>query len=250
MEEAVAEHRVKKTCTPRSASSCILVPGLQRLHIGHRDTVNALHYHHAFAAVVGVHLRHVQHRAVFEITPQLNSVGGFPQQVQLIQQRFSYSRTTSCGRRRRPSGSRRGTQRAAVDELHVRFNDRQNIRADNLDHHLFAILFQTRGMHWAMDAEANGSTEKSSNRSRPAAPIAFLCCCASFLQRAPRGPATAPADRQYAAERDPGGWKASGRILSTPAPAGAPAEGGRQEADPDGGLASRTASAARYAAAA
>lgn len=166
---------MKKTCTPRSASSCILVPGLQRLHIGHRDTVNALHYHHAFAAVVGVHLRHVQHRAVFEITPQLNSVGGFPQQVQLIQQRFFIF--TNYLLRAQTTTVRQQTRypaRQAVDELHVRFNDRQNIRADNLDHHLFAILLQTRGMHWAMDAEANGSTEKSSNQVSTGSPHRFL----------------------------------------------------------------------------
>jgi hypothetical protein len=29
--------------------------------------------------------------------------------------------------------------RQAVDELHVRFNDRQDIRTDNLDHHLLAM---------------------------------------------------------------------------------------------------------------
>ena len=89
MEEAVAEHLGEEDLdAPLRQQLHIGALGLQRLHIGHRDTVNALHYHHAFAAVVGVHLRHVQHRAVFEITPQLNSVGGFPQQVQLIQQRF------------------------------------------------------------------------------------------------------------------------------------------------------------------
>ncbi len=90
-----------------------------------------------------------------------------------------------------------------------------------------------------MDAEANGSTEKSSNQVSTGSSMArFLYLrCASFLQRAPiRGPATL-ADRQYAAERDLAGGKAFKSNSSTPAPApGAPAEGGRQEADPDGGL--------------
>ena len=149
MKEAVAEHLGKEDLHAPLRQQLHVGPlGLQRLHVGHRDTVDALHHHHAFAAVVGVHLRHVQHRTIFEITPQLNGVGGFPQQVQLVQQRFFIfanhllrAQTAAVRQQTRYPASQ------AVDELHVRFNDRQNIRADNLDHHLFAILFQTCGMH-------------------------------------------------------------------------------------------------------
>ena len=149
MEKAVAEHLGEEDLhTPLRQQLHIGSLSLERLHVGHRNAVDALHHHHAFAAVIGVHFRHIQHRAVFEITPQLNGVGGFPQQVQLVQQRFFI--LTNHLLRAQTSAVRQQSRhpaRQAVDELHVRFNDRQNIRTDNLDHHLFAVLFQTRGMH-------------------------------------------------------------------------------------------------------
>ena len=121
---------------------------LQRRNIRHRNAVNTLHHHHPFTTIVRVNFRDVEHRAVFKIAPKLNGVGRFPQQIQFINQglfvlahHFGWAQTATIRQQTRHPASQ------TVDKFQIRFNDRQNIRADNFNHHLFTIRFQSRGMN-------------------------------------------------------------------------------------------------------
>ncbi|MNG66468.1 hypothetical protein D3C79_247570 [compost metagenome] len=87
MEEAIAEHLGKEHLNPAFGQQFHVGALLfQRWNIRNRNSVDALHDQHAFAAVIGVNLRHIQHRATVEIASQLDGVGRFTQQVQLVQQ--------------------------------------------------------------------------------------------------------------------------------------------------------------------
>ena len=77
---------VKKICTPFSASRWIFAP--RRLQLGDvadQHAVDALHHHHVAAAVVPVHLGHVQQVGALEIAPQLRGVRRLAHQVELVE---------------------------------------------------------------------------------------------------------------------------------------------------------------------
>ncbi len=149
MEEAVAEH-LRKEDLHAALGQQLHVDAvlLQRRHVGDGNAVDALHHQHGFATVVGIDLRHVQHRAIFKVTAQLNGVGRFAQQIQLVDQRFLVVAHHLHGTQTAPVRQQaRHPARQAIDELHIRFDHRQDVRADHLDHHLLAGGFQGGGMH-------------------------------------------------------------------------------------------------------
>ena len=75
MEEAVAENLGKEDLYATLSQQLHVSPlRFQRGDVGHRDPVNPLHHHHAFAAVVRVNFRDIEHRALFEVAAKLDSV--------------------------------------------------------------------------------------------------------------------------------------------------------------------------------
>ena len=89
MEEAVAENLRKEDLHATLGQQLHVSPlRFQRGDVGHRDPVNPLHHHHAFATVVRINFRDIKHWALVEVAAKLDSVSRFTQQVELIQQRF------------------------------------------------------------------------------------------------------------------------------------------------------------------
>ena len=89
MEEAVTENLGEKylhTTLGQQFHVCALL--MQSRNIRNRNTVDTLHDQHIFTAEIRINLRHIEHRAVFKITPQLNGISRFALQIQLIQQCF------------------------------------------------------------------------------------------------------------------------------------------------------------------
>ena len=70
----------------------------------------------------------------------------------------------------------RNPARQTIDKLHVRFDDRQNIRADNFDNDFFAILFQTRGMHGQWRQKPAAECRNRRTVSTGILPIASSIC--------------------------------------------------------------------------
>ena len=77
---------VKKISTPfsRQLAGCRCRPRAAR-HVADRHAVDALHHHHVDAAVVPVHLGHVEQRRAGEVALQLRGVGGLAHQVELVE---------------------------------------------------------------------------------------------------------------------------------------------------------------------
>ena len=143
MEKAVAEYLRKEHLYAALCQQLhVGILLFQRLDIGYGNTVDALHHQHIDTTVVRIHFRDIQHRAIFEVTPQLDGISRFTQQVQFVEQRFfvvayHFQRTQTTSIRQQA----RHPARQAVDKLHICLDDRQDVRANDLDDHFPAVLF-------------------------------------------------------------------------------------------------------------
>ena len=149
MEEAVAEN-LSKEDLHATLGQQLHVGALffQRRHVRDRNTVDTFHHHHVLTAIVRIDFRNIQHRAVFKVSTQLNGVRRFTQQVKLVNQRFfvfpnHFQRTQTATIRQQT----RHPASQAINQLHVCFDNRQDIRTNHFDDHLFAIFLQARGVN-------------------------------------------------------------------------------------------------------
>ncbi len=157
VEKSVAEYLGKEDLDARFGQLlhvCALVE--QGFHVGHRQAADPLHDHHLVAAQVPVHLGDVQQRRVFEIAPQLRSVGGFTVQVQLVEDGLLVIADHFHGAQAACLAGYALQQPGGEEQpLHVLMDDRTKPRARDLDYHLTAIL-QARHMHLCHRSRCQG----------------------------------------------------------------------------------------------
>ena len=89
VEEIVAERlREEDLDAVLGQALDVRAAALQLRHVRDQHAAHALHHHHVLAAVVPVHLRHVQQVRALEVASELRSVRRLAQQVELIEDRL------------------------------------------------------------------------------------------------------------------------------------------------------------------
>ncbi|MNQ73006.1 hypothetical protein D3C85_877250 [compost metagenome] len=148
VEEAVAEHLGEEHLHPALGQQLhVGTVGLQRRDVGDRNAVDALHHQHLLAAVIRVDLGHIERLRAGEVAPQLDGVGGFAHQVQLVEYGLAVLLHHLDGAQPRALGHETGHQTSQrLHQPQIGLDDGLYVGTDHLDDDLPAILLQAGGM--------------------------------------------------------------------------------------------------------
>ena len=148
VEEVVAEHlREEDAHAVLGELRNVGAGGLEARALADRHAVDALHDHDVGAAVIPVHLRHVQQLGSGEVALQLRGVGGLAHQVELIENGLLVFRDQLA--RPQPPALRPVAVREIgerLQHLQIPLDHRAHARPQHLDHDLRAAG-QARGVH-------------------------------------------------------------------------------------------------------
>ena len=149
VKEAVAEHLGEEDLHPALGQQLhVGAVGFQRLNIGDRNAIDALHHQHLLAAEIGDDFRHIERLGAGEVAAQLNGVGRFAHQVELVEDGLAILLYHLDGTQPRTLGRETGHQTGQrLHQPQVGFDDRLDVGADHLDDDLAATLLQASGMH-------------------------------------------------------------------------------------------------------
>ncbi len=149
VEEAVAEYLGEEHLHPALGQQLhVGAVGLQRRNVGDRNAVDPLHHQHLLTAVLGEHLGHVERLGAGEVAAQLDGVGGFAHQVELVEDGLAILFHHLDGAQPSALGHETGHQTGQrLHQSQVGLDDRLDVGTDHLDDDLAAVLLQPGGVH-------------------------------------------------------------------------------------------------------
>ena len=115
-------------------------------HIAYRDAAYFLHHHRILAGVVPIDFGDVKHLGILKMTTDFRGIGGFPHQVQFVDNGFlelchHFDRAQPTGIRQKTAGQ----LRQFIQQGKIRSNTLFDAGPQHLDHHLFTGM-QTGSM--------------------------------------------------------------------------------------------------------